>query len=128
MLKIFNIFTNIQNFKITRQQCDNPANSTSFYINKLMMLKNCACDRTAFPANPYLRSKSEERDVTLMSFTADLSAVGRHHFYNLCKIVNWCTRGYWKCGDRATNGLRDMAKKKREGAMNSPPPPKWGAG
>ena len=29
---------------------------------------------TAFPANPYFRSKSAEHDVTLTSFTADLSA------------------------------------------------------
>ena len=41
---------------------------------------------TAFPANPYFRSKSEEYDVTLTSFTADLSAAGCHNFH-LCKII-----------------------------------------
>ena len=42
---------------------------------------------TAFLANPYFRSKSAEHDVTLTSFTADMSKVGRHNFHNLCKIV-----------------------------------------
>ena len=42
---------------------------------------------TAFPANPCFRSKSAEHDVTLTSFTADLSKVGRHYVHNLCKIV-----------------------------------------
>ena len=41
---------------------------------------------TAFPANPYFRSKSAEHDVTLTPFTADLPNVGRHDFYNLCNI------------------------------------------
>ena len=73
---------------------------------------------TAFPANPYFRSKSAEHDVTLTSFTADLSKLGRYNLHNLCKILQ---EGYIKFCDRASNGLGDMAKKKREGAMYSPP-------
>ena len=41
---------------------------------------------TAFLANPYFHSKSAEHDVTLTSFTADLSKVEHHNFHTLCKI------------------------------------------
>ena len=73
---------------------------------------------TAFSANPYFRSKSTEHDVTLTSFTAILSKVGRHNFCNLFKIVARESIEY--LATVRLKGLGDKVKNER-GAMNSLP-------
>ena len=74
----------------------------------------------AFPVNPHFRSKSAEHDVTLTSFTGDLSKEGRHNFYNVCKID---ARGLGDIAKKVVivwQTVWEISRKKREGAMNSP--------